>query len=232
MRFVVAALLLIGSTAAAQRSAPTQGLNPTAEHTRRMAESAEQRHLRLREDAARADNEGVRLAAGWFLGGSTPHLYEVTKSLARDPACGDNVLRAKRYSSGHGFGTVMQMFKADTFRGKRVRLSAFLKGGKLEGWAGLWMRVDGAERKVLAFDNMQSRPLTGSTGCERHEVVLDVPNEAERIVYGVIINGPGAVFVKDLQVDVVEPSQVPTTDMLGSERSPQVLDKPNVVLTR
>ena len=45
-----------------------------------------------------------------------------------------------------GFGTLMQMFKADEYRGKRVRMSGYVKAKDASDWAGLWMRVDGAKK--------------------------------------------------------------------------------------
>jgi hypothetical protein len=44
-----------------------------------------------------------------------------------------------------GFGTLMQDFRAKQYVGKRVRFSAFVKSENVEGWAGLWMRVDKGE---------------------------------------------------------------------------------------
>ena len=41
------------------------------------------------------------------------------------------------------YATVMQQFSADRFLGKRVRFAAFVKAQDVEGWAGLWMRLDG-----------------------------------------------------------------------------------------
>jgi len=41
------------------------------------------------------------------------------------------------------------------FGGGRVRYRGWLRTSKVRsGWAGLWLRVDGADREVLAFDNL------------------------------------------------------------------------------
>ena len=59
-----------------------------------------------------------------------------------------------------GFRAVTQLIKADAYRGKRVRLAGYLKTRDVSGgWAGLWLRVDGPDAKLLAIDNMG-----GSTG--------------------------------------------------------------------
>jgi len=54
------------------------------------------------------------------------------------------------------FGNIVQTVKSDEYQGRRIRLSAWVKGNKA-GHAGLWMRVDGPHSEILAFDNMQTR---------------------------------------------------------------------------
>ena len=72
-----------------------------------------------------------------------------------------------------GFGTLMQMFKADAYRNKRMRFAAVVKSRGLEIGAGLWMRIDGPEDgKALGFDNMMNRGIQGTTNWQRYEVVL------------------------------------------------------------
>jgi hypothetical protein len=36
----------------------------------------------------------------------------------------------------------MQSFLPDHYAGKRVRFSGFVKAAAVQGWAGLWMRID------------------------------------------------------------------------------------------
>jgi hypothetical protein len=75
----------------------------------------------------------------------------------------------------------------------------------LTGWAGLWMRVDGQRsRPSLAFDNMQDRPVRGSTDWKRYEVVLDVADEATGVALGILLDGTGAVWMSDVKVETVD----------------------------
>ncbi len=155
---------------------------------------------------------GTRLTPGWFLAGSTPQLYEVSKAVTPDAECGGSLLRSKA-GEGHGFGTVMQVFKADAFRGKRVRFSARLRAAQVTRWAGLWMRVDGADKKALAYDNMQTRPLVGSLPCATYSVVLDVPRDAEQVALGLLLAGKGTLFMRMGAIEPVGP-EIPVTDLL------------------
>lgn len=53
---------------------------------------------------------------------------------------------------------MMQQFKAENYLGKRMKLSGFLKSKGVDGFCGLWMRVDNALQDVLQFDNMGIGP--------------------------------------------------------------------------
>jgi hypothetical protein len=102
------------------------------------------------------------------------------------------------------FGTLMQGVSAEAFHGRRVRLSAQLSTVEMNGEAALWMRVDGANGKVLNFDNMDTRGLTGTTNWSRQEVVLDVPPESAAIEFGVLLRGAGEVRVAQFALDIVD----------------------------
>jgi erythromycin esterase len=93
-------------------------------------------------------------------------------------------------------------------RGKRVRLAGWVKSSGIDrGWAGLWVRVDGAHG-VLAFDNMGDRGVHGTTGWSRVEVDIDVPAEAAAIVLGALLTGDGVAWVSDLEVSLGSVTQV------------------------
>ncbi len=60
-----------------------------------------------------------------------------------------------------------------------------------DGWGGLWMRVDGRDRKITAFDNMQNRSIKGTTDWSTYSVVLDVSEEAVDVSFGTLMSGKG-----------------------------------------
>lgn len=93
---------------------------------------------------------------------------------------------------------------------KRVRFSAPVRAQGVLGWAGMWMRVDNAQGKPIAFDNMMGRPITGTRDWTRYEIVLDVAKEAAMIYYGILLSGPGEVWIGRATLEVVDAS-VPTT---------------------
>ena len=99
------------------------------------------------------------------------------------------------------WASLAQSIAADEYRGKRVRLSGWLKTVD-SGEAGLWMRVDG-EQRMLAFDNMSDRVVSGTTDWKMYSVVLNVPDDAKNIFLGVLLTGKGQTWADDLTFEVV-----------------------------
>jgi hypothetical protein len=110
---------------------------------------------------------------------------------------------------------VTQRLKADAYRGKRVRFSGWLRatGITIGPTSALWMRVDNAASSE-SFDNMYDRPMRGTTGWTHVEIVLDVPEQAVGIIFGVFFNANGTLLVDDLAFEVVS-KDVPVTYQLS-----------------
>jgi hypothetical protein len=150
---------------------------------------------------------------GWILAGSKPASYDVgTDAQATYNGHPSAYLKAKEPVTD-GFGTLMQDFRAGNYLGKRVRFSGFVKSDEVQSWAGLWMRVDKGQ-EMVAFDNMQDRPIKGTTGWQKYEVVLDVPQDATGIALGVLLGGSGEVWLNGGKFEVVG-ADVPTTGGKG-----------------
>ncbi len=158
---------------------------------------------------------GIALAqsevpTGWVVAGSAPKDYE----FARDATTAANgkysaSIVAKPNASPTGFGTLMQIFDADNYRGGRWKLSGYLKTAGVTR-AQMWMRVDGPDHKVLSFDNMGDRPVTGTSGWTRYAIVLDVPPDSVDIAFGFLLIQAGTVWADDFKIEKVD-STVPVT---------------------
>ena len=154
-----------------------------------------------------------RLPKGWIKAGSHPSEYDmgIDETVKRNNSKCASIKSVSEKL--HGFGTLMQMFDADSFKGKRYRLTAWTKCSNVDGWAGLWMRVDGPNpKKCLAFYNTQDRPLKGSTEWAMQNIVLDVPKDATNIAFGVLLNGAGQVWMDDFKFQKVG-KNVPTNSL-------------------
>ena len=160
--------------------------------------------------------------AGWLLSGSNPDAYEVGTTEAED---GGTVayLRALE-ESPIGFGTLMQTISADGHRGQRIRLSGAVRSEEVSNWAGLWMRIDGAEETPLQFDNMQDRPIVGNSDWQQYHVVLDVPGESLTISFGMLLVGGGELWLDDLRFEEVDESVAVTNGAAPLPTEPANLD--------
>ena len=187
----------------------------------RMADSG-QRYTEAR--AHLLNSQPQRRLKSWIMAGSNPGSYEFGLDQGADYKGSRVVFLQSRTPDASGFGTMMQVIAPDDFRDKRVRLSGFVWGHDVSGWAGLWMRVDGQGLgETLGLDDMSTRPLTGSFDWRRAEVVLDVPGEARLIAFGALLHGPGLLRLADLRFEAVS-SSVPTTAERHQTRRPQNLD--------
>ncbi|HXE61967.1 MAG TPA: S41 family peptidase [Bryobacteraceae bacterium] len=107
--------------------------------------------------------------------------------------------RLERTASSSGqFSTITLGFPVD-FKGSQVEWRGFVKTENVSGFTGLWMREDG-ETNAVAFDNMQNRGIKGTTEWTEYSVVLPLRAEANRIYFGVLMNGTGTTWVDDLQL--------------------------------
>ncbi|MBO1581733.1 helix-turn-helix transcriptional regulator [Bacillus sp. XF8] len=163
------------------------------------------------------EREGVAmqkgLPKGWVLSGSHPTEYEMGLDYEIvHQGKASAYIKAKEDVTHGGFTTLMQMFKADKYRGKRLRLTAFIKSESVKDWAGLWVRVDGKDTDPLAMDNMQNRPIKNTTNWQPYSVVLDIKEEALGIAFGILLSGEGCIWADGFRFDEVD-EKVPSTDL-------------------
>lgn len=166
----------------------------------------------------RLDMREEEAVKGWILSGSDPSHYEMgTDRETVHMGKVSGYLGSVTATSETQFATVMQQFKSDKYKGKRIRLSAFIKAENVEHFAGLWMRVDNAEGDTIQFDNMSDRPINGSIPWHHYSIVLDVPADSASISFGVLLTGKGKVWMDGFSFDVVD-HRTPTTNMqLGTD---------------
>jgi len=148
---------------------------------------------------------------GWFISGSHPYNYEIgidQETVHQGKASG--YLKSKTVQDPDEFATMMQQFKANEFRNKRVKLSGFIKTENVKQFSGLWMRVDNASEDSLQFDNMSDRPIVGTNSWNRYSIVLDVPENSAIISFGILLTGKGEVWLDGLSFEVVD-NDTPTT---------------------
>jgi hypothetical protein len=123
------------------------------------------------------------------------------------------------------FAALQQSIQAEQYRGRRVRLAAFVRTGLRGGGTGtlgsaaLWMRVDGPNG-TESGDYVTGRPIRQGSEWTLQEVVLDVPSDARGLSFGVLMNGAGQVWIDEASLETVG-FQAPLT---GRDRVPELGD--------
>ena len=113
------------------------------------------------------------------------------------------------------FGGLLHVADVAQYRGKRVRLSGYIKTENTT-WGGFWLSISGDKWKKL--DNMQNRPVKGTTEWRKYQIVLDVPADANQISYGALIDKKGQLWFDDVKLEIVG-NDIPVTDMNATNSS-------------
>ena len=141
---------------------------------------------------------------GWFLGGDGTE-YRADQDVSRRPG-GYGYLSATLQSitaQPVNFGLLKQSIRADEYRGRRVRLSGWVRtAGRNDGTAHLFMRVN-AEDGSARSDYMLTRPVLPGTDWTSYSVVIDVPANAVGITFGLGLVGAGQAWLDDVALEAV-----------------------------
>jgi len=101
-----------------------------------------------------------------------------------------------------GWSSAINFPIRQSFHGKTLILVGNIKTENVTGgWAGVWMRVDGSDKQVLAFDNMQKNGITGTNDWKEYVVQLPYDDEnAATINCGALLVGKGKIWVDSLRL--------------------------------
>ncbi len=110
-------------------------------------------------------------------------------------------LRDVGEKSGGAIGGV----DAAAFRNGRVFLSAQIEADTGTRNAAIWLRVDGASGRLF-FATSVTDPIVGGQPPARRELRMDVPAQAQRIVYGVTFKGSGAMRASAIHLRAAPPA--------------------------
>ncbi|MCR9245417.1 MAG: hypothetical protein NXI31_10320 [bacterium] len=172
---------------------------------------------------------------GWNLGSQGQAEVAV---IAGDAAfAGEQAARVTvlRPATGRGLSAnLMQGLDAEDWGGRRVRLRAAIRADGLteDSRVQMWFRVDRPEvdgkRQFGAFDNMGDRPITAEEW-RHYDIVLDVDDDASRIVVGVFLIGAGGFWLDDVSLTEVDKAVESTA---GGSRTPAKKSSPTPAPTR
>lgn len=152
---------------------------------------------------------------GWFMSGGASAEFDVLIDRTEHAAGAASARLRPRVAHPSGYGTLMQAISADELRGKRLRMTARVKGEGITGRGDLWLRVQAA-------DSPDDGPGLGGGGCRLArsfawkpcEIVFDVPEAGASIQLGVGLAGPGTLWLDDVRLEEVS-RDVPVTRVTG-----------------
>jgi hypothetical protein len=161
-----------------------------------------------------------RIPNGWGKSGDNPTAYDFfADKNTKYKGTASGTIKAKPTAVKDKFGSFIQVVRADNYRGKRIRLSGYLKTENVEEFASFWLRVDGSDLSLLDFDNMEERPtIKGTNDWTKHELIVDVPQNAGVIVIGTMFGGStGQVWIDELKLEIVDNNVAKTSMKLTAE---------------
>lgn len=164
--------------------------------------------------SALAANPQKSRFAGWGKAGYNPDQYKtgfIEKTHPEQPQVG--FIRSLSPNK-EDFGTIMRTAGISNHKGERIQLISYIKTEDATS-AGAWFRVNG-KNKTLAFDNMSERRIIGSKKWTQVTLVLDIPEEATSVSYGILLEGTGKVWFHEPRFKVVDQT-VKTTERSKSE---------------
>jgi hypothetical protein len=164
----------------------------------------------------------VEVAAQWFkIRNSFAAQYEArqTEEAAFEGQYGISVRSIDTPTKGAFSGVIQASHVADALRGQRVAMRAWIRTENAES-ARLWLRIDASDR-ILALDNMEHRSVSGTTGWLLYEIVMDVPEDATTLVYGVLLVGTGRMDVDDVHFLPVPVGTMSTTVYKENQLKPK-----------
>ncbi len=100
---------------------------------------------------------------------------------------------------------------AAPMRGKKIRISGWLKAEGLQNWAGLFATVMGPDGRVDALDTMCDHAIYGSAPWKEYSSVVQVLEDSEAIQIGVGLTGKGTVWADGFQIALADDTE-PCTD--------------------
>lgn len=140
----------------------------------------------------------------WKVGGVKAKHY----SFQRDTSIKSEGLASARITNNtvvYGYGSICRYEDAEKFQNTRVRITAAVRTeiAQREGWAGLagWSKVG---RRVEDYQSMHDRKIRDTTDWTDYSITVDVPKDAWRLAFGVMLSGVGKVWIDNVRWELVD----------------------------
>lgn len=136
---------------------------------------------------------------GWFtFQHAGAKSYDFTLDTA-EPRSGARSLRIDNVGS-EPYGAIAQAMDAKPYRGKVARLSAWLRTRDASDGGAVLTLVMLQSGALVAHNFMAEAPVKGTTGWQRYTITLPVPQSAERMEVGAMLQGKGTLWLDDVEL--------------------------------
>jgi hypothetical protein len=155
---------------------------------------------------------------GWFLSGARPDNYKTGIDTAITQHGHKSAFIESVSENPEGFSTLMQQCNVKDYKGKRVKMTGYLKTQGADATASMWSRVDDFDKKIVAdFDNMGDRPISGNSDWTKCEIVFDVPDSKCAVAFGFIFSGTGKIWIDNVSFEIVSNTTEKTAFSLNQD---------------
>lgn len=161
--------------------------------------------LLLANSAFSSNTQVDNIPIGWSKSGTNAEEFVV--QLDREASYSGNNSTAIRSidkdAQGNGQLTVFQFSSAADYRGKRLKVSIYLKGNIHKGQFGVWFQTfDDKQNTLERVFTSFTETDTVSTWTES-SVVIDINKNVENILYGIYVDGRGEYWMDYVTIDTV-----------------------------
>jgi hypothetical protein len=106
-----------------------------------------------------------------------------------------------RKKTGEDSYAVSTCIIEQTFKGSNIELRGYIKTQNVRnGFAGLWLRIDGADR-AIGLNNMQQDSLHGTLNWKEYKISLPYDeNLAKKVTFGGLLSGSGQMWMDGLRL--------------------------------
>jgi hypothetical protein len=158
---------------------------------------------------------GGQLPTGWQSSGTGAKGftvgYDVSRQSGGRQASGleeRSAYIAANVAEPAGSATLTQAIRSDDYRGRRVRLSGFVRQSPAVGQSAmLFLRLEG--NGVVLGTDRRSVMIAGSTKSPdwvQHQIVVDVPENSTGLRFGFLKEGNGEAWLRSVKLEVVDAS--------------------------
>jgi hypothetical protein len=103
----------------------------------------------------------------------------------------------------NSFFVIGQSLISDSFKGKIIQLSAYLKLSDVNNLSGLWIRVDDDSLILASINSWENNfQAKGSKNWDKYILNVKIPDSAAVINYGLIISGAGNVWADHFEIKI------------------------------